>query len=1004
MRILSSYYKKCFILIISTFIVSFAAGQTTPVIGLHQNIPNVVMFTNAKIMVKPGKILENGQLLIRNGQIESIGKNIVKPEDAIVKDLTGKTVYPGFIDLFTSYGLSEVKYKTNNNQTTGTANWHGAIHPELSASDHLKVTDETAKILRGCGFTIVLSIPDEGIYRGSGALVQLANKNPNEIIIHTEIAQAMSFSKGESFKGSGIDAYPRALMGSIALIRQTFYDAQWYEQAWRKYKLAPNGQEMPDTDPGLSALQPVVNGNTPMISVTANEWDILRAAKIGKEFDLNMWILGCGQEYRRLQAINDQKIKLIIPLNFPEKPDVTSKEKELNISLREMKYWDTAPENPGRLEKSKIDFVLTSAVLKDKKNFLNNIRIAVERGLSKEKALESLTMTPARWLKMSHLLGSLERGKLANFFIADGDIFAKKKKILSTWIGGEEYIVNEQTDIEPRGTWAFTLYTKSKTDTGSLVISGEHPNYKGEIKTVDKKVKASSISLEENLLTLAFSAETFGRKGTTRMSGLIEDETISGHGTWGDGINYRWTARQLDKHKQTPDTVESKQVKLAEFPVVYPDGAYGTDKPPDQPAALFVKNATIWTSGPEGIIEEGDILIEKGKISEVGKNLQVPSKGTVIDATGKHLTPGLIDPHAHIALTGGINEGTHAITSETRTKDIINPDDIHIYRQLGGGVTTICTLHGSANPIGGTYAVLKMRWGGIPDQMIVADAIDGIKFALGENVKQSNYTVTTPRYPDTRIGVMEIIEDAFQSAKDYQEEWEIYREKSSSNKNLVAPRKILRYEKLLDILEGRTIIHCHGYRQDEMLALLRLAEKMDFKISVFIHVLEGYKIAEELKNHGAMATTFSDWWAYKVEAYDAIPYNGAIMHNLGVVVSYNSDSSELARRLNTEASKAVKWGDVPPEEALKFITLNAAKQLFIDHRIGSLEEGKDADFVLWSGSPLSTYSVCEQTWIDGRKYFDIEEDKEKRKQIAQQRNVLVQKILSEKDETKKSKK
>jgi N-acetylglucosamine-6-phosphate deacetylase len=414
-----------------------------------------------------------------------------------------------------------------------------------------------------------------------------------------------------------------------------------------------------------------------------------------------------------------------------------------------------------------------------------------------------------------------------------------------------------------------------------------------------------------------------------------------------------------------------------------------------QPATLHVKNATVWTCGPAGKIDNGDIIIESGKISAVGKTLETPENATIIDASGKHITPGLIDAHAHIALSGGVNEGSHAITSEVRTKDIINPDDIHIYRQLGGGVTTICTLHGSANPIGGTYAVIKLRWGVLPNEMIVEDAIDGIKFALGENVKQSNWNTPKPRYPDTRMGVMEIIEDAFQAAKDYREEWEIYKEKSISNKNLIAPRKILRYEKILDILEGRTIIHCHAYRQDEVLALLRLSEKMNFKINVFIHILEGYKIAKELREYGAMATAFSDWWAYKMEAYDAIPYNGAIMHDQGIVVSYNSDSSELARRMNTEASKAVKWGDVPPEEALKFVTINAAKQLFIDHRAGSLEEGKDADFVIWSGSPISTFSVCEQTWIDGRKYFDINEDKERRKQITDQRNLLVQKILSQ---------
>jgi imidazolonepropionase-like amidohydrolase len=985
------------ILVITAFTSTNLIGQTTPVIGLHENVPKVILFKNANIIIAPGKILENGQMLIRDDQIESVGTNITRPSDAIIKDLMGKTIYPGFIDLFTNYGLEKKDGLSKRNSSTGATNWHEAIRAELRAQNLLKTNKKSAEKFRGFGFTNVLTLPEEGIFRGNGALVQLSDKNPNEIILKSGVAQAMSFSKGKSFSEKGVNAYPLSLMGSIALIRQTFLDAQWYEQAWRKYMRAPNGQVSPDMDLGLSALQPIISGQIPLIMVTSNELDILRAVKIGKEFNIKMWILGSGLEYRRLQAIKDTQLNLIIPVNFPDKPDVTSKENELNISLREMKHWDMAPENPGKLAQSGFEFALTSASLKEKQDFLNNLRIAVKRGLSKEKALAALTSIPAKWLNMSHLMGSLEPGKLANFFITSGDIFTKDTKILSTWIAGEEYVVSDQSDIELRGRWTYNIITKSQTDTGSIIITGDYPKLEAKIKTGNKKLVVKTISLEDNLVMISFPGEIFGHQGTARMTGLINKEMISGQGTWGDASNYRWSAMRTELWEEPPDTGNSNLLKMAEFPIVFPDGAYGIETPPSQPTILFLKNATIWTCGPKGKIEGGDLLIEKGKISKVGQNLEIPSEATVINATGKHLTPGLIDAHAHIALSGGVNEGTHAITSETRTKDIINPDDINIYRQLGGGITTICTLHGSANPIGGTYTVMKMRWGGLPDDMIVEDAIDGIKFALGENVKQSSRTVPKPRYPYTRMGVMEIIEDAFQTAKDYQDEWEIYDKKSHDNKNLIAPRKILRYEKILDILEGRTVIHCHGYRQDELLALLRLAEKMGFKISVFIHILEGYKIAKELIDHGAMATTFSDWWAYKMEAYDAIPYNGAIMHDQGVVVSYNSDSSELARRMNTEASKAVKWGNIPPEEALKFITLNAAKQLYIDHRVGSLETGKDADFVLWSGSPLSTYSVCEQTWIDGRKYFDIQEDKERQKKISEERNSLVQKILLQKD-------
>lgn len=284
----------------------------------------------------------------------------------------------------------------------------------------------------------------------------------------------------------------------------------------------------------------------------------------------------------------------------------------------------------------------------------------------------------------------------------------------------------------------------------------------------------------------------------------------------------------------------------------------------------------------------------------------------------------------------------------------------------------------------------------MPDELLIQGARPGLKLALGENVKRSS-----ERYPDTRMGTVEIIRDAFLAAKDYRRQWQIYRQQSEKNRNLIPPRTNLRLERLLDILDGKMIIHCHAYRQDEIHAMMYLTEEIGFKFDVFIHVLEGYKAAEEMKRHGAMATTFSDWWAYKMEAYDAIPYNGAVLHDRGVVVSFNSDSLELARRMNTEAAKAIRYGDVPSEEALKFVTLNAARQLCLDQRIGSLEPGKDADFVVWSQSPLSTYSVCEQTWIEGREYFDLGQDRQLRERAAVQRAQIVQKILNESKKAKK---
>jgi len=407
-----------------------------------------------------------------------------------------------------------------------------------------------------------------------------------------------------------------------------------------------------------------------------------------------------------------------------------------------------------------------------------------------------------------------------------------------------------------------------------------------------------------------------------------------------------------------------------------------------QANVTVIQNATILTV-TKGTIEGGSILIRNGKIAEVGKNVRVPQGAMVIDGKGMYVIPGIIDCHSHIAVDGGVNEGSIAVSSMAAIEDVIDPDDIDIYRDLAGGVTTANVLHGSANPIGGQNQVIKLRWGALAEEMKFEGAMPGIKFALGENPKGSNWGEAGTRYPQTRSGVEQIIRDEFTAAKDYRRQWADFR----AGKSRIPPRRDLQMETLVEILEGKRLVHSHSYRQDEILMLMRVAEDFGFRVATFQHILEGYKVADIMAKHGAGGSSFSDWWAYKMEVYDAIPYNGALMNSAGVVVSFNSDSDELARRMNLEAAKAVKYGGTAPEEALKFVTINPAKQLRIDKRVGSLEPGKDADFVVWSGNPLSTLSICEQTWIDGRRYFDRREDRAMNDEVARERSVLIQKAL-----------
>jgi imidazolonepropionase-like amidohydrolase len=419
-----------------------------------------------------------------------------------------------------------------------------------------------------------------------------------------------------------------------------------------------------------------------------------------------------------------------------------------------------------------------------------------------------------------------------------------------------------------------------------------------------------------------------------------------------------------------------------------------------QQQPVLIQHANIVTV-TNGTIRNGSILLRGGKIAQIGESLLVPGGAQVIEASGRYVTPGLIDCHSHIA-TDAINEGSIPISSMVGIEDVVDPDDVAIYRALAGGVTTANVLHGSANPIGGKCQVIKLRWGKPAAELIFEGAPPGIKFALGENPKRSNVQPGSRRvdlHPSTRLGVNDVIRQAFLDAKQYQSEWNQYeRRKTAGETRLIPPRRDLELEALVEILEGKRLVHAHCYRADEILALLRLAEELGFRIQTLQHVLEGYKVAKEIAAHGAGASTFSDWWAYKVEAYDAIPYNAAIMTRKGVLVSINSDSPEEIRHLNQEAAKTMKWGGLSEDEALRLVTFNPAKQLKIEDRVGSIEEGKDADLVIWDGPPLSIFSKVLTTFVDGEVYFSRENDAETRVAEATERKALIEK---EKERAKK---
>jgi imidazolonepropionase-like amidohydrolase len=792
------------------------------------------------------------------------------------------------------------------------------------------------------------------------------------------------------------------MMGVIAMIRQTLLDARWYQDAREAYRINPR-QRKPEENAALAALEPALRKKAPVWISVEDEHAFLRAARIAREFGLNLRVRGSGYEYRMLDPIKSVGAPVILPVNFPRAEDmkVDTPEDALEVSLEELRHWDAAPENPARLHRAGVTFAFTGYGLKKSSDFHVRIREAIRRGLPHDAALAALTTVPARLLGMDARLGAVEPGKRAFLTVTDGPVFAEKTRIRDVWINGRRHEVNPAPVADPGGNWTVTLSLPGAEPlTVTLDVKGAPGKFRGNLTWNEEKIDLTRVSLDMKRISFLFPGEKLGHEGVWRLSGSVDGAEMGGKGALPDGRGLVWSAR-LDSSATAPEPAAPVAMDSVALPAPSPAVAFGRSALPTRPKNALVRGATIWTLDSRGKIENADMLITDGKITRIGSNLAAPPDALIIDGKGKHITPGLIDAHSHTAITQGINESSQAVTAEVDIGDIIDSYDIALYRELAGGLTTANVLHGSANPIGGKNQVIKLRWGASPDEMKFEGATPGIKFALGENVKQSNAPTPTSRYPQTRMGVEQIIRDRFRAAQEYERAWKTY-EGRKDKRGVIPPRRDLELETLAEILRGERLVHCHSYRQDEILMMIRIADDFGFRIGTFQHVLEGYKVAAEIARHGAGASTFSDWWAFKIEANDAIPHNGALMNRAGVLVTFNSDSDELARRLNTEAAKAVKYGGVDEVEALKFVTLNAARQLRIDNRVGSLEEGKDADFVVWNGHPLSTYTACEQTWIDGRRYFDRNEDTEMRKQVEQERASLIQKILSpEKKEEKK---
>jgi imidazolonepropionase-like amidohydrolase len=963
----------------------YSQQDNAPVAGVSDKRIEIYGLKNARVVVDYQSTLENADILVSNGRIAKIGQGLAFPKGTVIYDLKGKTVYPSFIDVYAgNYGIKTQTGAADANPFAALMNipqqgrmlaamttpeprvadyWNDGINASYNVSEEFIPDTKTAGELRQAGFGSVVTFKSDGLARGTSALVTTADGKTNNLIIKNRTSANYSFTRGQSS-----DLYPIAQFGIIALLRQLNYDAQWYKQL-------PDGYFY---DEGLEAY--ITGLSLPQIFEVTNKIEVMRADKLGREFNINYIIKGTGDEYQALNDIKKCGNRLIVPVKFPEAPDVKDPYDAESVSYARLKHYEMAPANLSFLSKAGIVFAITSSGLDRRTDFLTNIRKAVKYGLPENEALKALTYTPANMIGASDLVGAIREKMIANFLVTSGNIFSDNCIIYENWVQGKPYRFIDLRNNDLRGTYDLKVDTVNY----KLLLSGTFDKPSVKLMYDSTEIKGATFTQEKDLVTISFERSRI----KYRLSGYTVDKSLQGRGQIDNGKWFNWEAvysgPSSENNVRPPRPSDIPEIGK----VIYPFTAYGNNELPKQEVVLF-RNATVWTNEKEGKLLNTDVLVKDGKISKIGKNLPADD-ARIIDASGMHLTPGIIDEHSHIAMDG-TNEAGQAITSEVRVGDIIDPEDPSIYRQLSGGVTAAHILHGSANPIGGQSILIKHRWGHSAEEMKIENQAGFLKHALGENVKRS-----TGRYPNTRMGVDQIIRDAYNRAIDYNNKWKAWNAmKPADRVGKVPPRRDLELDPIVDVLEKRSFIECHTYVQSEGTMIMNLAKDYGVKVNSLIHFNEGYKVADQIRENGDGASVFADWWDYKYEVYEGITYNAAVLLSQGVLTCLHSDDAEMGRRLNQEAAKTVKYGGVSEIDALKLVTLNPAKLLHLDDRMGSIKIGKDADLVLWTDHPLSVYARASKTMVDGTIYFDEELDAKMKEQIDTERYRIISNILKE---------